>query len=163
MYRGSTFLLQKDYRVHIPIIKILQEDKYDTLHAISAEGLMEEKNLKLIEDIVLRIRKAYANEKPPTGKKTNDASDTLVTKILLGVFGCVPAYDQYYIKAVNEYNISSGQFNECSIRGIAEYYIRNKDDFEKLRIKISSDEIEYTPMKLMDMCMWQLGFSEVDE
>jgi len=27
MYRGSSFLLQKDYKVHKPIIKILLEDK----------------------------------------------------------------------------------------------------------------------------------------
>jgi hypothetical protein len=95
---------------------------------------------------------------PPAGKKRNDASDTLVTKILLGVFGCVPAYDQYYVKAVKEYGVSSGRFNEDSIKDIAEYCIKYKAEFEELRKRISSDEIKYTPMKLMDMCMWQLGF-----
>ena len=31
MYRGSSFLLQRDYKVHKPVIKILLEDKYNSL------------------------------------------------------------------------------------------------------------------------------------
>ena len=27
MYRGSSFLLQKDYKVHIPVVHIVQEEK----------------------------------------------------------------------------------------------------------------------------------------
>lgn len=33
MYRGSSFLLQKDYKVHIPVVEIIQEQKYNLLHA----------------------------------------------------------------------------------------------------------------------------------
>lgn len=36
MYRGSSFLLQKDYKVHIPVVKIIQEKKYNPLFGISA-------------------------------------------------------------------------------------------------------------------------------
>ncbi len=39
MYRGSSFLLHKDYKVHIPIVKIIQEEKYNSLFGISAEDL----------------------------------------------------------------------------------------------------------------------------
>lgn len=39
MYRGSSFLLQKDYKVHIPVVKIIQEEKYNPLLGISAEDL----------------------------------------------------------------------------------------------------------------------------
>lgn len=31
MYRGSSFLLQKDYKVHIPVVKILMEEQYNLL------------------------------------------------------------------------------------------------------------------------------------
>ena len=31
MYRGSSFLLQKDYKVHIPVVKELLNEKYDVL------------------------------------------------------------------------------------------------------------------------------------
>lgn len=39
MYRGSSFLLQKDYKVHIPIIKIIQDEKYNPLWGITAKEL----------------------------------------------------------------------------------------------------------------------------
>lgn len=29
MYRGSSFLLQKDYKVHIPVVKIIQQKNFD--------------------------------------------------------------------------------------------------------------------------------------
>ena len=56
MYRGSSFLLQKDYKVHIPVVKIIQEQKYNPLHGISAVELCEEHSLDLLNDIAGRIR-----------------------------------------------------------------------------------------------------------
>ena len=35
MYRGSSFLLQKDYRIHIPIIKEVLNHKYDIFVVIN--------------------------------------------------------------------------------------------------------------------------------
>lgn len=159
MYRGSSFLLQKDYKVHIPIVKIITEKKYDPLMGISAENLMEDANLDLLEDVCERIRKAYALEQPAYEGTLNNATDTLVTKILLGSLGCVPAYDRYYVQAVRRYGISTGIFNRESIRDVAKYYMDNKDMFEDVRLGMSSDAIEYPMMKVMDMCMWQAAFS----
>ena len=34
MYRGSSFLLQKDYRVHIPVVREILSKKYDSLAGI---------------------------------------------------------------------------------------------------------------------------------
>ena len=62
MYRGSSFLLQKDYKVHIPIVEIILEEKYAPLLGITAERLMEESVLDLLEEISARIRQAYAME-----------------------------------------------------------------------------------------------------
>ena len=160
MYRGSSFLLQKDYKVHIPVIKIIQEEKYNPLRGISAEALADEENLDLLDDISARIRKGYAEEKSSFDGVTNNATDTLVTKILLGTLGCVPAYDRYYVQAVKQYGVSSGNYNRNSVRDVAAYYVQNKDGFEQLRCDMSKTGTEYPPMKLMDMCMWQLGFSE---
>ena len=38
MYRGSSFLLQKDYKVHIPVVKELLGEKYDALAGIECIG-----------------------------------------------------------------------------------------------------------------------------
>lgn len=158
MYRGSSFLLQKDYKVHIPVVKILIEGKYDPLVGISAEGLTENTNLELLEDVSKRIRSAYAAEQPSSEGVTNNATDTLVTKILLGTLGCVPAYDRYYVQAVRQYNISAGVYSKESVRDVALYYLSHKDEFESLREELSACGTSYPVMKLMDMCMWQLAF-----
>lgn len=155
MYRGSSFLLQKDYKVHIPIIRIIQEEKYNELLGISAEDLCKEKNISLIQDISNRIKECYKKEKPSKKGCFNNASDTLVTKILLGTLGCAPAYDRFYINAVKKNNISSGIYNKESVRSIAKYYCDNFEVFEKVRNELSRCGTEYPPMKLMDMCFWQ--------
>ena len=158
MYRGSSFLLQKDYKVHIPVVKILMEEQYNSLVGITAEELIKDENLTLLKDVSARIRRAYADEKPSIEERTNNATDTLVTKILLGTLGCVPAYDRYYVQAVKQYGISTGGFNKESVRDVAKYYLSHKDAFETVRAELSTCGVEYPVMKLMDMCMWQVAF-----
>ena len=158
MYRGSTFLLQKDYKVHIPIAKINQEKKYDPLVGIGAKDLCKERNLTLLEDIGKRIYACYAEDTPASDRKINAASDTLITKILLGTLGCVPAYDRFYKESVKKHHISSGNYNKKSVCRVAKFYCDHEDSFEKLRLELSECRIEYPPMKLMDMCFWQDGY-----
>ena len=160
MYRGSSFLLQKDYKVHIPIVKIIMEKQYNPLVGIAAEELIKNKNLDLLDGVSTRIRKAYADELPSFDGVINNATDTLVTKILLGTLGCVPAYDRYYVQAVKQYGISVGNYNRESVKDIAKYYLTYKDDFENVRAELSLHGAEYPMMKLMDMCMWQVAFEE---
>lgn len=155
MYRGSSFLLQKDYKVHIPVVMIIQEQQYNPLYCISAEDLCKEENLNLLNDIVVRIRGCYAKEQPSTDGITNNATDTLVTKILLGTLGCVPAFDRYYVDSVKKNHVSKGLLNRNSVRSVAEFYRDNLKVFENLRHELSECGIEYPPMKLMDMCFWQ--------
>ncbi|MBQ3257597.1 MAG: hypothetical protein IJA67_09305 [Oscillospiraceae bacterium] len=155
MYRGSSFLLQKDYKVHIPVVKILQEEQYIPLVGISAENLCEERNLDLLDALGQRIRDCYAKEKPSFEGSPNNATDTLITKILLGTLGCVPAYDRYYVQSVKKNNVSSGLYNRNSVRDVARFYCAHKTAFEALRQRLSSCGVEYPPMKLMDMCFWQ--------
>ena len=155
MYRGSSFLLQKDYKVHIPVVMIIQEQQYNPLYCISAEDLCKEENLDLLNDIAERIRDCYAREQPSTDGITNNATDTLVTKILLGTLGCVPAFDRYYVNSVKKNHISKGLFSRNSVRSVAEFYRDNLETFENLRYELSECGIEYPPMKLMDMCFWQ--------
>ena len=112
----------------------------------------------MIQCTRLRIRKAYADESPSFDGIINNATDTLVTKILLGTVGCVPAYDRYYVQAVKQYGISTGIFNKESVRDVAKYYLPYKDDFESVRAELSTHGVEYPVMKLIDMCMWQVAF-----
>ena len=160
MYRGSSFLLQKDYKVHTPIVEIIMEEKYNPLLGINAEDLLKDEMLDLLEDVSSRIRLAYANEQASFEGGTNNATDTLVTKILLGTLGCTPAYDRYYVYSVKQYGVSAGRYSRKSISDIARFYLKYKDEFEKIRIAISRYGIEYPVMKIMDMCMWQVALED---
>lgn len=145
----------KDYKIHIPIVRIIQEEKYNSLHGISAENLCKESNLDLLDEISERIRDCYIREKEIGDFKSNNVTDTLITKVLLGTLGCVPAFDSYYIQSVKKCQISKGIYDRESVRRVAEFYCDNFDEFEKLRQELSSCGVKYPPMKLMDMCFWQ--------
>ena len=163
MYRGSSFLLQKDYKVHTPVVRIIMEKRYDPLMGISAEALIKDENLTLLEEVSDRIRKSYADERPSFEGMINNATDTLVTKILLGTLGCVPAYDRYYVQAVRRYKISVGEYCRESVKAVANYYLTYKDRFETVREELSACGTQYPAMKLMDMCMWQAAFEMDNE
>jgi len=48
------------------------------------------------------------------------------------------------------------------LKSLWDFYELHYDAFESLRKGLLIDEIEYTPMKLLDMCLWQLGYDELD-
>lgn len=52
MYRGSSFLLQKDYRIHIPVIKEILKRKYDVLCGIKCIKYKREENLDLLFSLI---------------------------------------------------------------------------------------------------------------
>lgn len=135
-----------------------RNEKDDPLVGISAKDLCKEQNLALLEDIGKRIYACYAEDTPASDRKVNAASDTLITKILLGTLGCVPAYDRFYKESVKKHHISSGNYNKKSVCRVAKFYCDHEDSFEKLRLELSECRIEYPPMKLMDMCFWQDGY-----
>ena len=54
MYRGSSFLLQKDYKVHIPVIEELLKEKYDFL--VNGEDKVEELEEKK-KDLFNKLRR----------------------------------------------------------------------------------------------------------
>ena len=158
MYRGSCFLLDKDYKVHVPIVKIILDPFYSPLWEISPEELIKNENLDLLDHVFNRIRKAYADQQSSVESKPNNATDILITKILLGTLGCVPAFDTYLIETLRKYNFSRKSYSRESIKEIANYYLANKDEFEKLRFEMSECGTTYPPMKLMDMCLWQNAY-----
>ncbi len=164
MYRGSSFLLQRDYKVHKPIIKMILEDKYASLWGIKINDYKIEYNQKLLQDIVGRMKNTY-NEIRLSVKESipkNEVSDTLVTKVLMGTFGCVPAYDRYFISGVRNEKAASGNFNIKSILELVDFYNKYYDEFENARSQMNVYELEYPQMKILDSCFWQIGF-DLDE
>lgn len=143
MLRNST-LINYDYLIHKDFVEQISNVKYDKLYD---ENYYD---INLIFELVDLINAVY----PDKISKTK----TFVTKILLGVFGCVPAYDRYFCSAVKYYNFCSTSFNKNSLNDLHSYYQLYFKEFDQLRKQFIDEGTYYTPMKLLDMCFWQLGF-----
>ena len=83
-------------------------------------------------------------------------TDTLLTKILLGTIGCVPAYDRYFKKAVSATGAATQTFSAKSITMLGKLYVDNKPAFEALRQHCSS-RVDYPAAKIIDMCFFEYG------
>lgn len=158
MLRGSSFLLQKDYRVNIDIVKELYKPMYKNLWAIKYKELQKQQNLDNLLNLVGRLKTIYREKRKNVKEATIDISDILITKVLLGTLGCLPAYDEYFKKGIGKYNITTQKLGESSILGLVEYYDKNNIELERVRKDISkSSNVEYPQMKILDMVFFQLG------
>lgn len=154
MLRGSSFLLQKDYKIHSNAVKIMLDKKYEILWNCEPEILESENALNLLFECTENISKSYLNK-----NNHRKPSDTLLTKILLGVFGCVPAYDRYFVNAIKEYG-GIGKFNKKSIKLLCEFYNENRNELLVVKNELNNQNQFYTSMKIIDMLFWQLGYDE---
>ena len=164
MYRGSSFLLQRDYKVHKDAIKVILDNKYNSLWGIPINDYKQEYNQELLFDITNKLKEIYNKIRLSVKEKMpkNELSDTLVTKILMGTFGCVPAYDRYFISGIRNEKAASGNFNKRSILELVDFYNKYYDEFENARKQMSVFGMEYPQTKILDSCFWQVGF-DLDE
>lgn len=63
----------------------------------------------------------------------NDVSETLVTKILMGVLGCCPAYDSYFRSGLSIEKVGTQRFNKKSILELVNFYEDNSEKLEDAR------------------------------
>lgn len=56
MYRGSSFLLQKDYKVHIPVVKLLLKTQYDRLFSLKCNELEKSEIQNTLEELESSIK-----------------------------------------------------------------------------------------------------------
>ena len=163
MYRGSSFLLQKDYKVHIPVVKEILKEEYNCLFGLNC-GDFESNDIKqrlqglykTIENIYDDIRKSVKEKQ----NVKNKLSSTLITKVLMGTLGCVPAYDRYFIDGVKDQRITTGNYNFESLSKLADFYKQNYKRLEAERSKLKVYDLPYPQMKLLDMGFWQIGFEK---
>lgn len=158
MFRGSSFLLQKSARHFIPFIEYIEA--LDS----SAWGMdADSYNHSAIEQI-LEIYKKTAEIIIP-GKQH---ATTLITKIMLGVFGFVPAYDNYFcdtFRSLYKGRCSFRSFNKDSLLCVSDFYNENAVVINKLSDRIltldfaseTETKIHYPKVKIIDMYGFAVG------
>lgn len=162
MYRGSCFLLQKDYKVLVPVVEEILKSEYDCLFGLLCTDVrklevqaMLTNARDYIADYFDPIRKEVAGR-----ERTSSVSPVLITKILMGTLGCVPAYDRFFQDGVATYKVTTQTYSLESVRKLAKFYEAHNDRLEEARRGMRTDDLTYPQMKLLDMGFWQVGFEK---
>ncbi|MEK4355447.1 hypothetical protein MKX41_32150 [Paenibacillus sp. FSL R5-0475] len=161
MLRGGTFLLQKDYKVHEYLLrKVFIEKKYKQFYSPEHGNTPSHQYYDEIEMLIKDVKESYSSNVTPVNGKNEiiSVSDTLASKILLGLFGIVPAYDRFFVSAMKMHGLSKTSFTQESLVTIVDFYLDNEVEFNKCRELLTSEGNEYIPMKLVDMYFWQVGY-----
>ena len=186
MYRGSSFLLDRDYRAHIPAVTEVLKPKYKLLWNFDPCEVGEKDGKERInrandlifgsDGIYWEIKNSYSHYTNSTKGNTKDdiPSDTLVTKILLGTFACIPAFDRFLKRGISQYvkmygkkigeldltqSIESSSKKKSwtdSFKALAELVKKNPSEF-KLKSNGKANTL-YPPMKCVDMYFWEIGY-----
>lgn len=163
MLRGSSFLLQKDYKFYVPLIKILTDSKYDKLWDINFLKGYKDQDVDLLFQLVDALKKEINKNNTDDGDNKKHQMDLIITKILMVTMGCVPAYDRYFREGLKRKKIKKEtNFNKNSFKNLLK--IINIDDelkntCDKLCL-IQKTNIKYPPMKLLDLYFWLLGLGK---
>ena len=156
MYRGSSFLPKKSVKHFISTIQYIATlDK--SVWEIDVDNYTEE-NMQTIIKIYKEIKDKLI--------ENNNRDLTLITKVLLGVFGFIPAFDNYFGNSFR--GIYSGQcgfrtVNVKSLNCLKQFYDANKATIDNLAkgtfttdfITGEKTKINYPKAKIIDMYGFQ--------
>ena len=88
-------------------------------------------------------------------------TDTLLSKIMLGTLGCVPAYDRYFIDGLKEMKMQHTSFNEASLNELFNFIDKNQNEIiQAQKLILNKTQIHYPQMKILDMYFWQIGYDK---
>ena len=163
MYRGSSGLLQKNHLIHKGAVGILfsnegQKLKCNSKNEVAKSSINDILNLK---DKLANHYKSIKFTKGADEPKPISPTDTLLSKILLGTLGCVPAYDRYFIDGLKEKKMKNITFNETSLNELFDFIDKNKTEIDKAqKLILTQTKKHYPVMKILDMYFWQTGYDK---
>ena len=162
MFRGSSFLLGKSAKYFEPTIKYLATlDK--SVWLIDVDNYVPE-NIETIIQIYNDIKKCIISG--------NNSDLTLITKIMLGVFGFIPAYDQYFCDTFRQIfaKVKCGfrRVNQKSLKCIKMFYDANKQIIDEISVNTFTTDFEtgaktkinYPKAKIIDMYGFTIGLKK---
>lgn len=162
MYRGSSFLLQKDYKVLVPIVEKILKPEYDCLFGVACADLREAEVQGSLENLNKYIAKHFEpiRDEVAGRKVPSSVSPVLITKILMGTLGCVPAYDRFFQDGVATYKVTTQEYSLNSVLKLVDFYEAHNDRLEEVRRGMRVGDLTYPQMKLLDMGFWQVGYDQ---
>ena len=162
MYRGSSFLLQKDYKVLVPIVEEILKPEYDCLFGVACVGLREPEVQERYTNVYHYIAEHFRPIRDEVAGRVvaSQVSPVLTTKILMGTLGCVPAYDRFFQDGVATYKVTTREYSLDSVLRLVDFYEEHNDRLEDARRGMQCEDLTYPQMKMLDMGFWQVGFEK---
>jgi hypothetical protein len=152
MMRASGTLHRRSLQELIPVVQVIANEPAATweldVPSYCGSGLA---SVLALGD---RVKNAY----------TFTASPVLVTKTMLGVFGCVPAFDRFF-----RLGFGPAALDRSTLIGISDFYTANAATLRSTAIHTldfaSGHETPrcYTQAKLIDMIFFQEGYSRTGQ
>jgi len=164
MLRGSSFLLQKTPEYLVNLINYISTDG-NVLFDIDVDKY-NDANVK--NEIINGYNCIYEL----LGGDVTKPTSTLITKIMLGVFGCIPAYDRYFCDTFNTLYPNKGfgskKVTDDTLNSIYDFYSENQKCIDDLRSscnlkrfndnptdKTGTTDTLYSRAKIIDMYGFQ--------
>lgn len=161
MYRGSSGLLQKNHLIHKATVEIIYQKANQKLKCDEVNEVKKE-NIQAILSMKRELAKHYKSVYFTKGNgklKPISPTDTLLSKIMLGTLGCVPAYDRYFIEGLKEMKMAHHSFVEDSLIELFKFIENNKKEVDLAQKFIMKKTNKHYPvMKIIDMYFWQIGY-----
>lgn len=159
MLRGSSFLLQKNPAYLKELVEWIYAQPENTWE-IDVEHYDTKANV---------ILDLYNQAKDKILKGEEHQAVTLVTKILLGVFAIMPAYDRFFKETFSEIAGNKCGFttpNKTSLDIIYQFYLKNQQEINQLSKALNVCNFNglptgyhYSQAKIIDMYGFQTGFN----
>lgn len=161
MYRGSGGILQRNHLVHQGAVNVFYSGGHEFLKCSTDNEVSRDKI-----DAILNLKSAIAQEygKIQFRRGNNplqpiSTTDTLMSKVILGTFGCVPAYDEFFIRGLKELGLIRRKFNREGLIEIFSFYEQNQREIQDCALLIlQKTGKNYPVMKIIDMYFWQIGY-----
>lgn len=146
MLRGSAELLKRSVRTYVPAVEALATAPTH-LWTLDVDGY---------DEAAIKEMRAFGKQLRPT--LHDGASDVLVTKVLLGTMGCVPAFDRNFKKG-----FGCSTFGPKALQRIGQFYRDHADAINAGRERTldfdtgQPTERRYTRAKVIDMIFFVEG------
>lgn len=156
MYRGSAELLQRSARYLVPVVEVIANSKKLRVEGNKTPWDVDANCYTEINILLLLLMAAKIKDALPS------ASDKLVTKTMLGVFGNVPAFDDNFRYGCKVARICA-RFGQKSLKEIGGFYQKNRAVIDKYRVPtldfVTGQQTgrTYTCAKVIDMALFMEG------
>lgn len=161
MYRGSSGLLQKNHKVHYKAVEIIL--KYKSLQC-SPTFEISSAEVGDLGELIKELEKHYNSIDFFRKDESKNVSPTmtLITKVIMGTLGCLPAFDRYFLDGVKFEGYSFFNLSQIKLKSLLEFVDNTASEriINIQNIINSKREMYYPKMKIVDMYFWQIGYDK---